>query len=211
MTITSVTAHEDLRKGDSPKAFLSLLGSGMAQIVEAAHMLKRLVDNDPDAISKIRSLDRTLDPGIYPKLLSVADDQLEPALLLNSAPAYKVLQGLPVSEQRAALKKGTVELVVDTRTRECVTVNLADVEVRHIPQLFHGGKLQNVDGQVALLKSREVAPSKTISSGKHPWVFKGGACKILEPCTLSKKEAVLIIKGLGFTRRDLHRLADELP
>ena len=187
---------------DTPEAFVSLLKSGITQIVEAARMLQRLVKENPNAIADIRKIDPTIAPSVFTKLLLVAEGRLMPALLFNEAPMFKRMQALPRTTQEDLLNQGYVEVV--TNTDDVLRVQLADVEIHHLPQLFrpHAHTLRDPDEQRAFIRrnahmAREVISSVTVSD--FPWVIRGN--KVVFP---PRKEEVILSK------RDLQGILKQL-
>lgn len=185
---------------DSPRAFFGLLRAGIEQIHEAAKMLKRLVDKDPDMLTKLRDMEPTVAKSVYSQLLRVAEGHLLPQLLLNSAPAFKRMQTLPVTIQSALLKRGAVDLVINGESGEHLRVPLIEIETKHLPQLFDENGARDIDGQRAYLRrqartSEEAAPLAT--SADFPWAVKGGRLQIQRPCELTKRELKRILSQMS--------------
>jgi hypothetical protein len=194
----------NLKTPDSPAAFIALLKSGISHITEAAMMLKRLVDRNKGVIEEIRSLEPTIAPAIFTKLLLVAEGHLMPELLMNSAPVFKHLQTLPVAVQKEAIKRGTIDVVIDAASGEHRPVPLAEVQTRHIPQVFDQAGLRDIQGQRDFLKKmpRRQAP---VAAVELPWVVKGGKCIFTRPCVVTGEDLLRIIVAL-FTKENLLRL-----
>ena len=171
-------------------------------------MLKRLVDRDKNVIEEIRALEPTLAPSILTKLLLVAEGHLMPELLLNNAPAFKHLQTLPAPVQKEAIRRGTVDIVVDADSGESRRVPLTEVEPRHIPQVFDKTGLRSIEGQREYLK-QDPRRQEPVTPVALPWVIKGGKCIFTRPCLLTPHDLKPIIAAL-FTKQTLLRLIDSL-
>lgn len=180
---------------DSPRAFINLLKSGVASLNEAGAMLKRMVARDKTVIAKIREIDPTLPAGVLDRLLLVGEGKLLPELLVNRAPAFKVLQSMPVEVQKEVVKRGAVE-VVDPVTLKSRRVPLAHATKREVAQAFDRKAVRSAEAQRAVLQQAP-RPNGPVEEVEQPWVIRGGKCVVLRGCVLERQEIERILKALS--------------
>jgi hypothetical protein len=148
--------NTSLIKGDSIESLRSLITQAAENIQAAADMLCRLCAADPDTVEKLTSGPDGLPEGFVNGLLRVGEKSLHPQLLLNRCPAYRKLAGMSYSVQEAVISKGTVELVVNPDTGDCVMVDLVKLEGEQLSQVISQAGVRSRDDQRAWLKRRTI-------------------------------------------------------
>ena len=197
---------------DSPAAFLKMFRQGMAHIVDAAKMLKRLVGKNPGVLAEINELDPSIPMSVFSKLLLAADGKMRPELLFNAAPAFRKLQEYPIEVQSKVLDRQTVTVVRDAKTGFKEEVQLEKVKPYQIPQVFDKkGVVPPARQRIYLAKppaerARAAKADETISLEPRAWFVSRGVCVVSRPCTISRTDLVAICAELGVNKATLEDL-----
>jgi len=147
-------------------------------IQQAADMLVRLREKDPDVIEKVTSGPDGLPESFVSGLLRVGEKSLHPQLLLNRCPAYRRLSFLSYGVQREAVEKGTIDVVVAEGSGDILRIPLTKLEGHQLDQAISRAGIRSFDEQRAWLRRQQKTTEAPTDVGP-PYEIKKGRLRIL--------------------------------
>jgi hypothetical protein len=186
-----------LQPNDSIENFIALVRQASACFSEAAPMLARLCQHDPDTLTKVIQAAPTVPHGFLLNLLRVGEGSLHQGLLLNNTPAYRRLRMLPYTVQTQALSAGAVEVVLNAETGQALRIPLTELKPEQVNQVLGREGIRSADEQRAILRRKQISEAKPVPRAEaFPWIVK--------------HEKVLITKSVELTRKDIMRILEEM-
>lgn len=185
-----------LQAEDTVESFIALMRDVASNLTIAAGMLARLHAADPDVLERIRTQAPALSPGFLGMMLRVGEKSLHPDLLTNSCQAYGRIRLMPYSAQESLLRAGSVPVVTDIETGDCLRVPLVELKGDQLTQALSPTGLRPIDEQRAWLRRKlTFAPKPVARTDALPWQVK--------------KDKV-IIGGVELGKRDLLHILEEM-
>ena len=184
---------------DSVESLISLLSDVASNMVAAGEMLARLHAADEDILQKIMDAEPGISGGFLRQLLRIGDGSLHPKILLNGCAAFQRLALLPYSTQEAAIKRKSVELVIDAESGDVLRVPLTDLTPAQVSQAIAPTGIRSRDDQRAYLKQR-AATARIAESVKDvtgpAYQLRKGQLITLRPCIFTAHELTQILGQL---------------
>jgi len=187
---TQIEIHNALP--DSVESFLTLLQGSANTLLQAAQMLVRLKENDPNIIEQVVSAGAS--PRLVGDLLRVGEGSLNPSLLFDNSAAAKKVKQLPVSAQAEIIKRGAVEVVMAGSGGDTIMVPLHAMSPEQVKQALGPTGQQSRADQLAYLRrnSRPAGPD------------------IDQPAYLARKDRLIINRPCELSRLQVIRLLEEM-
>jgi hypothetical protein len=99
------------------------------------------------------------------------------SIAIGVIPHANRIEALPIQEQTEIIEKGVPMVVSEGKAYKTKRVPLAEIERRHIEQLFDGNQIRSEKAQLAYVKERQAEAKKesvTLVDERPDWEVKNG-------------------------------------
>ncbi len=130
----------------------------------------------------------------------IGRNQVLPALLVADYPSSKLIQKLPISEQRRVGENGVEVMVLRSGKADTLIVQAEDLTKDQCKQVFGNESVRTLSAQRAWLESQAAekqAAEMASKAAQVPWVIRSGRVIFRDSCELSRHDLSMILAQMS--------------
>jgi hypothetical protein len=169
---------------------------------QAGEALVELIDDHGMSLESI--CDFIGSPVVTINVLSqferIGRNQVLPALLVADYPSAKLIQKLPISEQKRVSQGGVEVMVLRSGKADTLIVQAQDLTKDQCKQVFGNDSIRTLSAQRAWLESQAAeaqAAQMAAKASQVPWVIRNGKVIFRDSCELSRHDLSMILAQMA--------------